>query len=190
MKALDQLSDTSLSAEAIEDWSILLNYFKSFKSLILLTANLLMETSISTIDEAVKQLDVLIEEIKAIRDNWDAVVNEVKFVAESLDIDSVFESRRKRKCRADNKNEPCGLSNEDEFKINVFYLALDSILAGISLTFQETRNIASTFSFLWRYVEMEETKLNSAVKEFAANYATDVSPDLIEEMIQLRHLHR
>ena len=37
---------------------------------------------------------------------------------------------------------------------------------------------------------MEETKLNSAVQEFAANYATDVSPDLLEEMIQLRHLHR
>ena len=175
MKALDQLSDTNLSAEAIEDRSILLNYFKSFKGLILLTfwykilvqihtANLLMETSISTIDEAVKQLDVLTEEIKAIRDNWDAIVNEAKFVAESLDIDSVFESRRKRKRRADNKNESCGLSNEDEFKINVFYVALDSILAGISLRFQETRNIASTFSFLWRYVEMEETKLNCAVK--------------------------
>ena len=166
LKALDQLSDTSLSAEAIEDWSILLNYFKSFKGLILLTANLLMETSISTIDKAVKQLDVLIEEIKAIRDNWDAVVNEAKFVAESLDIDSVFfkTSRRKRKRRADNKNESCGLSNEDEFKINVFYVALDSVLAGISLRFQETRNIVSTFSFLWRYVEMEETKLNSAVK--------------------------
>ena len=70
----------------MEDRSILLNYFKSFKGLILLTfwykilvpihtANLLMETSISTIDEAVKQLDVLIEEIKAIRDNWDGVVN-------------------------------------------------------------------------------------------------------------------
>ena len=50
-----------------------------------------METSISTIDEAVKQLDVLIEEIKAIRDNWDVIVNEAKFVAESLDIDLVFE---------------------------------------------------------------------------------------------------
>ena len=98
LKALDQLSDTSLSAEAMEDRSILLNYFKSFKGLILLTfwykilvpihtANLLMETSISTIDEAVKQLDVLIEEIKAIRDNWDVIVNEAKFVAESLDID-------------------------------------------------------------------------------------------------------
>ena len=37
---------------------------------------------------------------------------------------------------------------------------------------------------------MEETKLNSAVQEFAVNYATDVSPDLLEEMIQLRHLHR
>ena len=107
----------------MEDRSILLNYFKSFKGLILLTfwykilvpihtANLLMETSISTIDEAVKQLDVLIEEIKAIRDNWDAIVNEAKFVAESLDIDSVFESRRKIKRRADNKNESCGLSNE------------------------------------------------------------------------------
>ena len=35
-----------------------------------------------------------------------------------------------------------------------------------------------------------QNKLNSAVKEFAANYATDVSPDLLEEMIQLRHLHR
>ena len=125
-----------------------------------------METSISTIDEAVKQLEVLIEEINAIvnEDNWDAIVNEAKFVAESLDIDSVFKSRRKRKRRADNKNESCGLSNEDEFKINVFYVALDSILAGISLRFQETRNIASIFSFLWRYVEMEETKLNSAVK--------------------------
>ena len=55
-----------------------------------------METSISTIDEAVKQLDVLIEEIKAIRDNWDVIVNEAKFVAESLDIDLVFESRRKK----------------------------------------------------------------------------------------------
>ena len=74
--------------------------------------------------------------------------------------------------------------------MNVFYVALDSVFAGISLRFQETKNIASTFSFLWRYVEMEETKLNSAVKEFAANYATDVSPDLIEEMIQIRHLHR
>ena len=72
LKALDQLSDTSLSAEAIEDWTILLNYSKSFKGLILPTfwykilvpihtTNLLIETSISTIDEAVKQLDVLIE---------------------------------------------------------------------------------------------------------------------------------
>eukprot|EP00795_Rhopilema_esculentum_P002697 gene2697-908_t len=201
LKALDQLGDTSLSAEAMEVWSILLNYFKSFKGLILLTfwykilvpihtANLLMETSISTIDEAVKQLDVLIEEIKAIRDNWDAIVNEAKFVAESLEIDSVFESRRKRKRRADNRNESCGLSNEDESKLNVFYVAFDSVLTGISLRCRETRNIASNLSFLWRYVEMEETKLNSAVKEFAANYATDVSPDLLEEMIQLRHLHR
>ena len=110
----------------MEDQSILLNYFKSFKGLILLTfwykilvpihkANLLMETSISTIDEAVKQLDVLIKEVKAIRDNWDAIVNEAKFVAESLDIDSVFELRRKRKRRADNKNESCGLSNKYEF---------------------------------------------------------------------------
>ena len=82
------------------------------------------------------------------------------------------------------------LTNSVEFKINVFYVALDSVLAGISLRFRETRNFASAFSLLWRYVEMEETKLNSAVKEFAANYATDVSPDLLEEMIQLRHLHR
>eukprot|EP00795_Rhopilema_esculentum_P013486 gene13486-4365_t len=117
-------------------------------------------------------------------------MNEAKFVAESLDIDSVFESRGKRKRKADNKNESCGLSNEDEFKINVFYVALDSVLGRISLRFRETRNIASTFSFLWRYVEMEETKLSSTVKKFAANYATYVSPDLLEEIIQLRHLRR
>eukprot|EP00795_Rhopilema_esculentum_P007030 gene7030-12656_t len=104
----------------------------------------------------------------------------------------IFASRRKIKRRDDNKNESCGLSNEDEFKINVLYVALDSVLAGISLRFRETKNIASTFSFLYvvSYVEMEETKLSSTVKEFAANYATDVSPDLLEEMIQLRHLHR
>ena len=85
-----------------------------------------METSISTIDEAVKQLDVLIEEIKAIKDNWDAIVNEAKFVAESLDIDLVFESRRKKREGLTIKTNPvdCPTKTKSKYTSSMLRLTL------------------------------------------------------------------
>ena len=85
-----------------------------------------------------------------------------------------FPSKRKRKRRvffdeAPDDASPSEQHDEDEseevaFKRDVFFVIIDSVVAGLTNRYEAANSIDTLFSFLWQYLQLSEEE---ACKEFA-----------------------
>ncbi|XP_072400238.1 zinc finger MYM-type protein 1-like [Diabrotica undecimpunctata] len=78
------------------------------------------------------------------------------------------------------------LSPEERFKTEVFYTIIDVLVANLKTRFTALKEIEMKFSFLWKYNEMDENTISESCVRFAEEYNSDVSRDLVDEMIYLK----
>ena len=75
-----------------------------------------------------------------------------------------------------------------EFRISVFYRLINAVILGLSTRFEAAKRIDSLFGFLYKFLSLSDEDLTSGVTSFCAMYKSDVSKDLVEEMILLKKI--
>ena len=101
-----------------------------------------------------------------------------------MNISAEFPTKRKSKRQFLGEPED-SQSNSDEssFKREVFYVAVDSVVAGITTRYEAAYRINDLFSFPWQYPERTDELIHDACVEFGKNYGDDISPVALEEEV-------
>jgi hypothetical protein len=102
--------------------------------------NMTIQSRDSTIDVEVDNIDGLTTHLKSLRDKWGQIYNEVEVVAKAMGTSAHH--------RLVGIRRGMGEITPDTYRVNVFYRALDSVLAGLSTRYRAIYAINSTFKFL------------------------------------------
>lgn len=96
----------------------------------------------------------------------------------------------RRLCRASRTWE-AEVTAETEFKRDVFYKIIDSVISGLTTRFKAIEELDKTFGFLWKYRDIaDNVQIIAACRRFASRYRNDVSEDrLAEEVMHLKVIH-
>ena len=134
-------------------------------------------------DRAVKNLASLVEDLRDLRNRFDDICRETKLVAENLGIDATFPQLRKvlRVKRGDSE-----MTDEDRFKFDVFYVALDRVIVALVERFRSTETICSKFSFLWLFPDISNEEVTTAASKLGKEYPDDLNGSILSsQMIAL-----
>lgn len=158
--------------------------------------NQIIQARQATIDIEVSNLKSLVHNLKDLRSKWSQILNESKLVAEAMQIDSHLPatSKTKREQFFDETQEEDPLqcdtveaAGKATFKCDVFYVIVDSVIAGLSTRYDTVCKIDAMFGFLWRYLALLEQQILAACVTLAKKYKDDISPDeLRKEMLHLK----
>lgn len=125
----------------------------------------------STIDEEVRNLQSLLDDLQHLRDNWEGVYNEASLVAGEMDISPLLKENRNssRESRASSDAERQSAAVV-QFKVNVFLRIIDNVIAEIDRRFQRINDINNKCSFLWQYPNLSEMELSKQAAAFGEVY--------------------
>ena len=192
--ALSDLLSLNLTAKARTLVNGTIAYLSSFKCVIMaaiwvkiLSAidirNQVIQARNCTIDVEVSNLESLLEEMKNIRNEFPKIMSEARHVAEAMKISTEFTTVRQT--RRESNELP-----ETEFQRHVYFLIVDSVIAGLTSRFKAVHAINDRFCFLWKYRELTEEEILASTTTFSKLYAKDVSEiKLKEELIDLKRIH-
>lgn len=133
--------------------------------------------------------------MQLIRNNWNTILQECKIVASGLkNTSSELQVSRKRKrvkiFSKNNEEEFITTDEETGFKRETFFVIIDSVIEGINNRFVAIKKLNDIFSFLWQFVAWSEERIQDTATNFVKKYETDVSQELITEMIHLKHIYK
>jgi hypothetical protein len=149
----------------------------------------------------VANIESLINQVTAVRNQWPAILEEAKLAAQTAKIHPELPVKRKVKrihlmgervegddgCPTLGDNES---QEEASFRTNVFYRIVDSVIGGLTVRFTAVKEICNKFSFLWEYQKLSESEIRAAASNFSEIYSNDVSEtELIEELLHLKQIH-
>ena len=149
--------------------------------------NQLLQRKDCTLDRAVKNLASLVEDLRDLRNRFDDICRETKLVAENLGIDATFPQLRKvlRVKRGDSE-----MTDEDRFKFDVFYVALDHVIVALVERFRSTETICSKFSFLWLFPDISNEEVTTAASKLGKEYPENLNGSILSsQMIALKQVY-
>ena len=118
-----------------------------------------------SITDEVKHLLSLQNDIQKLRDLWENVLQEARMVSSSLGQSSTLKEKRSQTT-----------TPEENFKINIYYKALDSLLVQLSERFKVVDVVARRFEFIVNPpADSSIEVVKEQVKRFADSYPNDVS---------------
>ena len=157
-----------------------------------------------TLDVEQKLIDDLVNELIALRNNFDSIVQEAEAVASVKRIatfkeieaegarDGPKKPKTKRKTFFDEDDEEIALDNEskvltleEKFKYDVFYCLMDSLLQNLKDRYKAVYEIDALFNVLWLCIKMAEEEIQESCKRLSEKYKKDVS-DINGEVLHLK----
>lgn len=191
IKALSGLESLNLTAQTRTELKSIQKYMTKFECILmsslwikLLTAihqtNIIIESRSSTLDVERDNVENLIGFIEKIREQWHEILAESKLVSQNIGICPVFSTSR---------SLPTDADVEQHYKVNVFFVIIDSILSGLVRRFEALQQICAFFGFLWQFNTLTDEDLHSAAEQFHQRYHTEVSEDLCDEVIFFRRIY-
>ena len=81
------------------------------------------------------------------------------------------------------------VSESEYFKLNVFYVLIDSVIAGLTVRFETAKCISDIFNCLWQYKEMSDEELSNRAKALTKLYPSDISENIHQELKDLPSVH-
>lgn len=212
-KALDALLTLNLTPETRSEVNGIVKYITSFECLVMsaiwlkvLVAidqrNQIIQARSSTIDVEIRNIESLLDELKLLRLRWNDILIEAKLVAEAMQISPTFPYKRSKNRKRFHDESPdkqihhpeydeqqLEFERENNFKTNVFFVLIDSVLSNLSTRYDRARAILDRFSFIWKYPELTEEMLTTQARAFVKEYSVDVSEALLEEVNHLKAIH-
>ena len=136
--------------------------------------NILLQKSNIILDEETSLMKNLLSDLQRIRDSWEAILQETKFVAKNLGWEENLRDKRHRRVTSVFGESTTSAyeheTEEDAFKVNVFYVAIDTLIQEINSRFAAMNNINDMFSFIWKF---ENDSKDRAIK-LCEHYPTDL----------------
>lgn len=200
IEALDDLIEKrskKLTHEAFSEAVGLRDYFLSFKSILMSAVwikvlesfdqkNLVLQSRSVTLDIAVANILELQQEIENLRDNWPTILSEAKLVAGNFGITpELKQGRNKRKY-----NEDIPLEPEENFKINVFYVILDSLIFQLANRYEHMSTIANLFSPILSFKTLDKEELLKRSVQLREKYPNDLTASFNDEIVHLKNVHK
>ena len=184
-KAVDELTKaTNLTPECRADIIGIKTYFQTFESLIMASIWVKVLSAIHDTNLVIQYrdatLDVERDNMPDLRENWPQIVNEATIVATNVQLTSEFAKRR----RGDSQEEA-----KNNFKTDVFYIIIDSIISGLTQRFEAVVTICNRFDFLWCFKDIKETELKEKAAQFHKTYSRHVSPHIESEILSLKSVY-
>ena len=213
--ALEGLLELNISSKTRNEIHGALCYVKSFTCIIMSIVwhrilvpidicNKIIQGNGATVDMEVANLESLLQELLTLRDSWEAVWNEAKLVASSLQITvKMFRERNtsaRKRTRFQNEstneesvhqiNETDESIEEAYFRKDIFYVVLDNVIGELTIRFNAAKQILDTFGFLWNYQNMTKDELTCKAVKLAERYCKDISKeDLVQEINHISMVH-
>ena len=213
--ALEGLLELNITSKTRNEIHGALCYVKSFTCIIMSIVwhrillpidicNKIIQGNGATVDMEVANLESLLQELLTLRDSWEAVWNEAKLVASSLQITvKMFRERNtsaRKRTRFQNEstneesvhqiNETDESIEEAYFRKDIFYVVLDNVIGELTIRFNAAKQILDTFGFLWNYQNMTKDELTCKAVKLAERYCKDISKeDLVQEINHISMVH-
>ena len=167
---LDLTADISNEVDSFIDW------MQTFEFVLMTTiwlellqaindVSILLQKSNITLDKETLLIENLLSDLQRIRNSWEVILQESKLVARNLGWEENFKENRHRKVKTfygDSTSAAYEHQNEDiSFKVNVFYIAIDTLIQEINSRFEAMKSINEIFSFIWKFNSDSKDKGNS-----------------------------
>ena len=95
----------------------------------------------------------LLTDIQRIRESWHLILQESKLVASGLGFQQDLKLKRRRRAKTFfGEDRTTAYEHENEevgFKVNIFNVALDTLIQEIKSRFETTTKVNNMFSFIW-----------------------------------------
>jgi len=192
--------DFDLPGDLYNDVTALLTWFLSFEYVVLATfwfkalqaindVSCLLQGTQLTLDEEIRLFTSLVNDLQRIRESWSTIIEESRIVAVNLGFEEMFKQKRQRRQKIfhdeDRRNVHEHATEEDKFRVEVFYAALDKAIQEISVRAQKAKEINNRFSFIWNWDVSADATILKAV-QLAKFYPRDINADDIAE--ETRHM--
>ena len=203
--AVENALEMNLTPETRADLDGILTYLGSFECVIMASVWLKILTAIdyrnkvlqargTTLDIEVENIKSLIKDMKCLRDNWNAILDESKLVAQNYGIENSFsfteKRRKKRRLFADEtKEDTTDCDPEEKFKHEVFYVLLDCVIGNMTTRYDAAMKLESVFGVLWKYPHLKSEVVQDLAQTLHMKYQADVSANLVQELEHLRVIH-
>ena len=127
--------------------------------------SILLQKSNITLDEETLLIKNLHSDLQRIRNSWEVILQESQLVARNLGWEENFIEKRRRKVKTfygDSTSAAYEHQNEEiSFKVNVFYIAIDTLIQEINSRFEASKSTNEMLSFIWKFNSDSEDKANS-----------------------------
>ena len=193
--------DFDLPGDLYNEVTSLTTWFQSFEFVVLATfwfktlqavndVNCLLQGTQLTLDEEIRLLKSLLNDLQRIRESWSVLIEEASVVAVNLGFEESFMQKRLRRSKIyfdeDRRNAYEHANEEERFRVDVFYVALDKLIQEIKTRFQKAEKINNMFSFIWNpSTDDAESSVAKAIK-LSEFYSGDLNAGDFSE--ETRHL--
>ncbi|XP_040264864.1 zinc finger MYM-type protein 1-like [Bufo bufo] len=200
LKALERvLKSKKLTSAAHSEAEGLLDYFSSFRAIVLATfwvkvlqsfeeRNKILQSRSVSIDIGAANIRALSEEMKILRDKWPALLSESKVVADSMEIPKeLLNAHQLRKKKADKNVKD--LDVEIYFKVNMFFPAMDVIISDLDQRFKSMEEVCKLFAPILNLRTLSEEELKTSTEMLISTYRDDFTESLLTELQLLRKIY-
>ena len=185
---------TNLTAEVKSDLKSIIKYLDTFECILMSAVwikiltmihevNLIIESRDATLDVEMMNISLLQGDIKNLREKWDEILKEARYVSNNLGVSDSFEINSRLRSSYSSQEEA-----EDNFRVNVFYNIIDYVIDGLSRRFSAAKNICELFDFLWQFKQLNVNELSQKTIHFQLKYSKHVSNDIESEMLLLKRI--
>ena len=185
--------DFDLLGDLYNEVTSLITWFLSFEFIVLATFWFKTLQGIQlALDEEIRLLKSLLNDSQRIRESWSVLLEEASVVAANLGFEESFKQKWLRKTKIyfdeDKRNACEHTSEEQRFRVDVFYVALDKLIQEINTRFQKAEKINNMFSFIWNPSTSDAESSVAKTIELSEFYSGDLNTgDFAKET---RHLTR
>ncbi|XP_065642960.1 zinc finger MYM-type protein 1-like [Hydra vulgaris] len=189
--ALNELGVLHLTAQAKIKLNAIQRYIFKFGCILmssiwmkLLTmihqANLIIKARYATLYVKKNNIENLCKDIQRLYEQLDKILTESKFVARNIGVSCEFLTNRRLPCQDD---------AELYFKINIYFVIIDSIHSDLTRRFQLLQEICNLFGFLWQFKNLSDEDLVLAAQHFQHKYDKEISQALENEVVFLKRIY-
>uniref|UniRef100_H3A7E7 Uncharacterized protein n=1 Tax=Latimeria chalumnae TaxID=7897 RepID=H3A7E7_LATCH len=152
----------------------------------------LLQDSELILDRESRLMKSLLSELERLQESWPLILDKSKLVAAGLGLEQDFKKKRGRKRKTFHDEDRTTMYNhenqETEFKVDVFYVALDTFIREITRRSETAQKINSIFSFIWNPTTNDANSSITKARELSKCYPRDLIEDFVEETCLLNKL--
>jgi len=138
------------------------------------------------LEAASNMIQMAVTSTQDIRDNYQHILIISKELCKKWNIPVTYPNKRKKQAVKyfDEIDGDRRLNtNEDNFKVQIFFPVMDSVLSQLVARFKGTHEVVETFSFLSK----TEKEVVNASYDFILKYSNDISTDFTRQLLSLKN---